>query len=169
MEIQLIQKKIYEVRGQKIMFDFDLAELYDTDTKRLKEAVRRNISRFPKDFMFVLNHAEFKKLRSQFASSKRGGRRYLPFVFTEQGVAMLSGVLNSEKAIKVNIQIIRAFVFLRQYAIIHEDLSKKLKALERKFNKKFRDVYEAMNYLLAKEKKQSEQMERKRIGLKHGQ
>jgi phage regulator Rha-like protein len=95
------------------MLDSDLAELYETETKRLKEAVRRNIDRFPTDFMFELSKTEFESLRTQFASSNRGGTRYLPFVFTEQGVAMLASVLNSAKAIEVNIQIVRAFVFLR--------------------------------------------------------
>lgn len=92
MQLQIIQKKIYEIKDQKVMLDFDLAELYDTDTKRLKEAVRRNINRFPSDFMFQLNKKEFESLRSQIASSKRGGTRYLPFSFTEQGVAMLASV-----------------------------------------------------------------------------
>jgi phage regulator Rha-like protein len=95
------------------MLDSDLAELYETETKRLKEAVRRNIDRLPTDFMFELSKTEFESLRTQFASSNRGGTRYLPFVFTEQGVAMLASVLNSAKAIEVNIQIVRAFVFLR--------------------------------------------------------
>ncbi len=167
MELQLIQSKIYEIRGQKIMLDFDLAEMYQTETKRLKEAVRRNISRFPKDFMFELTKEEFKTLRTQFATSnKRGGTRYLPFAFTEQGVAMLSSVLNSPKAIEVNIQIIRAFVFIRQYALTHKDLTYKLKELENKYNKQFNDVYEAINYLLKKDKQQTENKERKRIGFK---
>jgi len=101
------------------MLDSDLAELYETETKRLKEAVRRNIDRFPSDFMFEMNVIEFESLRTQFASSNRGGTRYLPFVFTEQGVAMLASVLNSPKAIEVNIQIVRAFVLMRQYALTH--------------------------------------------------
>lgn len=101
MDLQLIQNKIYEVRNQKIMLDFDLAELYGSETKRLKEAVRRNIKRFPSDFMFELSKEEFESLRSQFATSnKRGGTRYMPFAFTEQGVAMLSSVLNSEDTLK---------------------------------------------------------------------
>lgn len=114
-ELQLIQSKIYEIRGQKVMLDFDLAEMYQTETKRLKEAVKRNAKRFPIDFMFELSKEEFQSLRSQIASSnKRGGTRYMPFAFTELGVAMLSCVLNSEIAIDMNINIMRAFVAVRQ-------------------------------------------------------
>jgi hypothetical protein len=153
MQLQLIQNKIYEIRGQKVMLDFDLAELYETKTKRLKEAVRRNRKRFPADFMFELTQNEFESLRTQFASSKRGGIRYQPFAFTEQGVAMLSTVLNSEKAIDINIAIMRVFVFIKQYALSHKDLTTKLKELESKYNKQFADIYEALNYLLEKDKK----------------
>ena len=106
MELQFIQNKIYEIRGQLVMLDFDLAVLYDTETKRLKEAVRRNSARFPVDFMFELSPYEWKILRTQFATSSWGGLRYMPFAFTEQGVAMLASVLKSETAIQVNIQIV---------------------------------------------------------------
>lgn len=164
MQLQIIQQKIFELRGQKVMLDSDLAELYETDTKRLKEAVRRNIDRFPIDFMFELNKKEFESLRSQIASSKRGGVRYMPFAFTEQGVAMLASVLNSPKAIDINIQIVRAFVFMRQYSLSHKDLTNKLKTIEKKFNKKFKDVYEALNYLLKKDKIETDQKNRRRIG-----
>ena len=113
--LQLIQSKIYEIRGQKVMLDFDLAAMYNVETKRLKEAVRRNIRRFPVDFMFELTNEEYNFLRTQFATSKgRGGTRYMPFAFTEQGVAMLSSVLNSEVAIEINIHIMRAFVAMRR-------------------------------------------------------
>ncbi|NTW33733.1 MAG: ORF6N domain-containing protein [Bacteroidetes bacterium] len=169
MQIQTIQSKIYEIRGQKIMLDFDLAELYETETKRLKEAVRRNIKRFPSDFMFELTPNENIALRSQIASLETGkGKhsKYLPFAFTEQGVAMLASVLNSPKAIEVNILIVRAFVFMRQYALTHKDLTDKLKELESKYNKQFKDIYEALNYLLNKDKQQIEQSERKQIGFK---
>ena len=166
MQLQTIQSRIYEVRGQKVMLDFDLAELYETETKRLKEAVRRNIARFPDDFMFELTKSEFDSLRTQFATSKRGGTRYMPFAFTEQGVAMLSSVLNSPKAIEVNIQIVRAFVFLRQYALSHKDITEKLKELESKYDLQFNDVYEAINYLMQKDKQEAEQKARKRIGFK---
>src|SRR5665647_104195 len=107
MELQIMQNKIYEIRGQRVMLDFDLAELYETETKRLKEAVRRNLSRFPDDFMFELSPKEWEILRTQFATSSWGGIRYQPFAFTEQGVAMLASVLKSETATQVNIQIIR--------------------------------------------------------------
>lgn len=167
MELQRIEDKIYEVRDQKVMLDFDLAELYGTETKRLKEAVRRNINRFPKDFMFELTKEEFGNLRTQFAtSSEWGGRRYRPFAFTEQGVAMLSSVLNSDKAIDVNIAIMRAFVFMRQYALSHKDLTEKLTALETKYDTQFDDVYGAIEFLLKKDKQETEQKERKRIGFK---
>ena len=113
--LQLIQSKIYEIRGQKVMLDRDLAELYGIETKVLKQAVKRNLKRFPSDFMFELTQDEFECLRSQFVTSKgRGGTRYMPFAFTEQGVAMLSSVLNSEVAIEINIYIMRAFVAIRQ-------------------------------------------------------
>lgn len=113
-EIRIIQSKIYEIRGQRVMLDFNLAELYQVETRRLNEAVKRNIKRFPKDFMFQLNVDEWIILKSQFATSRWGGTRKLPYAFTEQGLAMLSGVLNSDIAIQVNINIMRAFVAVRQ-------------------------------------------------------
>lgn len=154
MELRLIQSKIYEFRGQKVMLDFDLAELYETETKRLKEAVRRNIDRFPPDFMFELTRDEYNSLRSQIATLETGRGKYSKFnsfAFTEQGVAMLASILNSPKAIEVNIQIVRAFVFIRQYALTHKDLTLKLKTLETKYNKQFKDVYEALRYLMDKD------------------
>jgi hypothetical protein len=166
MQLQHIQSRIIELRGYKVMLDSDLAELYETETKRLKEAVRRNIDRFPSDFMFELSKTETESLRTQNASSNRGGSRYMPFVFTEQGVAMLASVLNSSKAIEVNIQIVRAFVLLRQYALTHADLTNKLKEFESRYNKQFNDVYEALNYLLTKDNRLNEQNQRKRIGYK---
>lgn len=114
MDLHIIQNKIHTIRNQRVMLDFDLAELYGVETKRLKEAVRRNISRFPNDFMFELDGHEWKILRTQFATSNWGGVRYAPFAFTEQGVAMLASVLKSETAIQVNIGIIRTFVAIRQ-------------------------------------------------------
>lgn len=116
-QLQLIQSKIYEIRGQKVMLDFDLAELYQVETRRLNEAVKRNIKRFPDDFMFQLNGDEWKNLKSQFATSSWGGTRKLPYAFTEQGLAMLSGVLNSDIAIQVNINIMRAFVVVRHQVL----------------------------------------------------
>ena len=137
MEIQTIQSKIYEIRGQKVMLDFDLAVLYETETKVLKQAVRRNMQRFPSDFLFELTKNEYQVLRSQIVTLEPGkGRysKYLPFAFTEQGVAMLASILNSQKAIEVNISIVRAFVFIRQYVMSHKDLTNqrcKLNLLER--------------------------------------
>ena len=160
MQPHIIQQKIYDLREQKVMLDFDLAELYGVTTKVLKQAVRRNIHRFPEDFMFELSESEFRVLRSQIVTSKRGGMRYLPFAFTEQGVAMLSSVLNSPEAIDVNIQIIRTFVLMRQYALSHRDLSEKLKELEMKQD----DICEVINYLLNKEERQQQQAQRKVIG-----
>ena len=149
------------------MFDFDLAELYEVETKSLNLAVKRNLKRFPEDFMFQLTKTEWDGLRLQIETSKgRGGTRYLPYAFTEQGLAMLSGILNSDKAIDVNIAIMRAFVFIRQYALTHKDLTDKLKELESQYNKQFNDVYEAINYLLQKDKQVTEHKERKRIGFK---
>ena len=122
MHLQVIQKKIFEVRGQKVMLDFDLAELYETETKYLKRSVKQNIIRFPVDFMFELTKDGWENLRCNFSTSKRGGTRYLPFAFTEQGVAMLSSVLKSERAILVNIYIVRVFTKVRQIMMIHKDV-----------------------------------------------
>jgi hypothetical protein len=131
MQLPVIQRKIYEVRELKVMLDFDLAELYETETKYLKRTVRANIKRFPPDFMFELSKDEWKTLRCNFCTSNdRGGTRSLPFAFTEQGVAMLSGILNSDRAIDVNIAIMRAFVLVRQYALTHKELTIRLQELE---------------------------------------
>jgi hypothetical protein len=133
---EIIEKRIFFIRGQKVMLDFQLAELYNVQTKRLKEQVRRNLSRFPEDFMFELTEDEFNALRTQFAtSSKRGGMRYRPFVFTEQGVAMLATVLNSSRAIQMNIAIMRTFVRLREILSSHSELAVKLKELEDRVEK----------------------------------
>ncbi len=133
------------------MLDTDLAELYGVPTKRLNEQVRRNLKRFPPDFMFQLTPIEAQSLRSQIATSKigRGGRRYRPLVFTEQGVAMLSSVLNSEKAIQVNIAIMRAFLKLREILASHQDLARRLQELERKYDSQFATVFEAIRELMA--------------------
>ena len=169
MNIKQIESKIFEIRGVNVMLDNDLAELYDVETKRLKEAVRRNIERFPNDFMFELSQEEFNSLRTQNATLENGrGKhsKYRPFAFTEQGVAMLSSVLNTPNAIQMNIQIIRAFLLLRNFAITNVELTQKLIELELKYNKQFKDVYEALNYLISKDKQEIEQKERKRIGYK---
>jgi hypothetical protein len=156
------QTLIYEFRGHKVMLDFDLAALYGVETKRLKEQVRRNISRFPEDFMFELNSDEFEFLRSQIATSKRGGTRYLPMVFTEQGVAMLSSILNSEKAVQVNIEIMRAFAQYRALLIESKDLRKELRALDDKINQIFKFLLDKIDALSQKQLDQP----RKKIGFK---
>ncbi len=122
------------------MLDRDLAELYEVETKALNQAVKRNITRFPDDFMFQLSQEEFEILRSQIVTSSWGGHRYLPFVFTEQGVAMLSSVLNSERAVQVNIQIIRTFVQLREMLSTHKDLKRKIETMEKKYDHQFNPV-----------------------------
>ncbi len=153
--VEIIQNKIFLIREHKVMFDFDLALLYGVETKVLIQAVKRNLRRFPSDFMFQLTKQEYENLRSQFVTSSWGGRRYLPFVFTEQGVAMLSSALNSNRAIDVNIQIMRVFTKLREMMISHKDLARKIEGLERKFQGKFQEhdkkfimVFEAIRRLL---------------------
>jgi hypothetical protein len=144
-----IEKSIFLIRGQKVMLDADLAELYVVETKTLNRSVNRQRDRFPADFMFQLNKEEFDNLRRQIGTSnRRGGRRYLPYAFTEQGVAMLSSVLNSPRAIKVNIGIMRAFVRLREMAAAHKDLAHKLAALEKKYDGQFQVVFEAIHQLM---------------------
>ncbi|MEW6185113.1 MAG: ORF6N domain-containing protein [Thermodesulfobacteriota bacterium] len=150
--MEIIEKKILLIRGQKVMLDADLAELYGVPTKALKQAVKRNIKRFPSDFMFILTYQEVRNLRSQFVTSSLsswGGARYSPMAFTEQGVAMLSSVLNSERAIEVNILIIRAFVKLREMIASHKDLVRRLDDLEKKYDEQFRVVFEAIRQLMA--------------------
>ncbi len=139
---ETIEHKIYMIRGQKVMLDRDLAELYGVQTFRLNEQMKRNSNRFPEDFMFQLTAEEFGNLRSQFAMSRWGGRRYLPYAFTEQGVAMLSSVLNSERAILVNIAIMRAFVKLRQMIANNQELAKKIELLEKRVFKHDSDIRE---------------------------
>ncbi len=142
------------IRGQKVILDSDIAQLYGVETKRLKEAVRRNIERFPNDFMFQINKKEYTFLRSQIASLKRGQHsKYLPFAFTEQGVAMLSSVLNSPKAIKVNIEIMRAFVGLRKLIDANKELLARIEKLEEKYDGKFQIVFEAIKELMKEDEK----------------
>ncbi len=148
---ETIMQKIYIIRGKKVMIDRDLAGLYDIETKRLKEQVKRNINRFPEDFMFELSYNEFEHLRSHIATSRWGGTRYAPMAFTEQGVAMLSSVLNSPRAIQVNIQIIRAFVHLRRMISSSDDLRKKIEEMEKRYDKQFKIVFDALRELLRDE------------------
>ncbi len=145
-----IQSKIYLIRGEKVMLDRDLAILYGVETRVLKQAVNRNLDRFPVDFMFQLNQREFQNWRSQSVISKsdRMGLRWRPFVFTEQGVAMLSSVLNSKRAVQVNIQIMRTFTKLRKWIAGHDGLRKKIEAMERKYDHQFSAVFETIKQLL---------------------
>jgi hypothetical protein len=162
MELEVIQNKIFEIRGHKVMLDFDLALLYSVETRVLKQAVRRNISRFPEDFMFILSDAELNQLVSQSvipSKSYFGGA--FPFAFTEQGIAMLSSVLNSEKAIEINISIIRAFVTIRQFSLTYAELKTRIEEIESQFP----DIYKALNYLVDKDKNQK--TERNKIGYKN--
>ena len=151
--IERIANKIYLIRDKKVMLDRDLAELYGVETKVLKQAVRRNIERFPEDFIFELIKSEFKNLRSQIVTSSWGGPRYSPMAFTEQGVAMLSSVLRSKRAVQVNIQIMRAFTQLRQMLSTHEDLKKKIESMEKKYDQQFQVVFEAIKQLIDEESK----------------
>lgn len=182
VDLQMIQRKIYEIRGQRVMLDFDLAELYGIETKYLKRSVKNNIRRFPSDFMFELTKEEFDSLRCNFSTSKRGGIRYMPFAFSEHGVAQLSAVLNSDIAIEVNIQIIRTFVAMRQWittppidknAELREEM-KKLKAYiedvfadQNDINEDTRIQIELINQTLAELQVQNKEREKKprpRIG-----
>ena len=159
ISVDSITSRIYLIRGLKVMIDRDLAELYGVPTKRLKEQVRRNISRFPEDFMFELSEGEEALLRSQIATLKGKGKhsKYLSMAFTEQGVAMLSTVLNSERAIQVNIQIMRTFTRFRQMLVGHKDLRQKIEKMEEKYDEQFRAIFEAIKQLL----KEDDQPKRK--------
>ena len=154
IEYEIVVAKIAVVRGQRVMFAQDLAELYGVETKVLMQAVRRNIDRFPEDFLFQLTNQEFTNLRSQIVTSSWGGTRYLPFAFTEQGVAMLSSVLRSKRAVAVNIEIMRAFVRMRALIDGNRALAKKINDLEQKYDKQFKVVFQAIYDLMdGREKK----------------
>jgi hypothetical protein len=174
MELQVIQNCIYEIRGQKVMLDSDLADIYQVETKNLKRAVKHNIERFPPDFMFELTENEWEFLRCNFCTSKqndnpntekRGGSRYLPYAFTEQGIAQLSSVLHSPFAINVNITIVRAFVALRQYALGYADLNRKLENFMSETNMQFNEVYQALTELA--EQKKLVEIPKRPIGYQH--
>jgi len=158
--VSIIERKIYLIRRQKVMLSTDLAALYDVEPRTLVQAVKRNLDRFPADFMFQLNAIEYRALKSQIVISSWGGaRRATPYAFTEQGVAMLSSVLRSERAIQVNIAIMRAFVRLRELLATHRDLAQKLEMLERKYDHRFRLVFDAIrNLIVAKEPQSRRQM-----------
>jgi hypothetical protein len=172
MELITIQNRIYEVKGQKVMLDFDLAELYEVETRAFNQAVKRNIERFPDDFMFQLTKKEWEGLRSgnssQFVTSnlKHRSSAYLPYAFTEHGVTMVASILRSEKAVKMNIAIVRAFIALREMAMHYKELAQKIEELEKKYNKQFGDVYQALNLLLEERNEEEEQQNREPIGFK---
>ena len=148
-----IATKILYLRGEKVLVDADLALLYGVEPKQLKRQVRRNIDRFPEDFMFQLTRDEYNFLRSQFGTLKRGGHsKYLPFAFTEQGVAMLSGILNSPRAVETNIAIMRTFVALRKLMENNKELAAKIRQLERKYDQRFRLVFDAIQRLIREDK-----------------
>src|SRR5205085_1277594 len=149
--VERIEQAIYLIRGEKVMLDRDLAALYGLATKALKQAVRRNLDRFPNDFMFVLNTNEFRNWRSQFVTSKadQKGLRYAPMAFTEHGILMLSSVLKSERAVQVNIEIMRAFVNLRRMLASNVELAGKLKELESKYDRQFKVVFDAIRRLMS--------------------
>jgi phage regulator Rha-like protein len=169
--IRSIQNRIYEIRGERVMLDKDLADLYEIDNRALNQAVKRNLKRFPQDFMFQLTKEEYESLRFQIETSKpgRGGTRYLPYVFTEQGVAMLSGVVNSDKAIEMNIAIMRAFVAVRHVLLKQNDLKEQLKEIKERLGEhdtQLNHIYDAMENLLDEKAAQRKWDERERIGFK---
>ena len=166
MELELIKNSILEIRGKKVILDFDLAKMYQLETKYLKRTVRNNLKRFPPDFMLELSLEEWEILRCNFSTSSWGGSRYPPFAFTEQGVAMLSGLLNSDLAIQMNIAIMRAFVMIRQWALTYQELSDKLSALEQQHNQKFNDIDQVLKYLLQKDHSNKQQANREHLGYK---
>jgi hypothetical protein len=183
--IRSIQNRIYELRGERVMLDRDLAALYETETKALNLAVKRNMKRFPKDFMFQLTEEEFEALRFQSETSEkgenplrlqnetskgRGGTRYLPYAFTEQGVAMLSGILRSEKAINMNISIMRAFVEIRRIALQRGDVVLQLKQIQQRIGEhdiQLNGIYDAIENLLDEKAAQTKWEDRERIGFKN--
>lgn len=170
---QKILNRIYVIRGQKVMIDQDLSEMYGVETKQLKRQVKRNMGRFPRDFMFELTKKEFENLRSQIGTSSWGGTRYMPMAFTEQGVAMLSSILNSKTAIEVNIRIIRVFTKMREFALTHKEILTQLARLEKEVSSNSRNTEKNAKdieniFLVLKEliEKQSSPPHRERIGFK---
>ncbi|WP_108822197.1 ORF6N domain-containing protein [Dysgonomonas sp. Marseille-P4361] len=164
MQLQIIQNKIFNIRGQRVILDFDLAVMYEVETRALKQAVKRNMSRFPEDFMFELTKSEWQEVITICDNLPQTVKfsPALPFAFTEQGVAMLSSVLRSQKAIEVNISIMRAFVALRQYALGYAELNRKLEEFMIETNMQFSDIYQALTELASQ--KEEENKPRKRIG-----
>ncbi|MFO8067508.1 MAG: ORF6N domain-containing protein [Bacteroidales bacterium] len=169
MQPEVIQKKIYQIRGFNVMLDFDLALLYEVETRALNQAVKRNIDIFPEDFMFELTLEELEFMSSQIVTTYPAKRPKTarPKAFTEYGVAMLANVLKSKKARQTSIAIIRAFIAMKNLLINYKELNEKLKFVEEKYDKQFQDIYEAINFLLKQNKLDQEQQERRRIGYKN--
>jgi len=168
MKLSIIKTKIHNIQGNKVMLDFDLAELYEVETRVLKQAVRRNLKRFPDDFMFQLSKEVWKEVITNCDNLPENIKfsPTTPFAFTEQGVAMLSSILNNDKAVSVNIAIMRTFVALRQHLTDYGNLKEQVTQLEKEMNVKFKDIHQALNYLLQKDKVEIEQQNRARIGFK---
>lgn len=168
MQPKTLQSKIYDIRNQKVMLDYNLAELYEIETRILNQSVKRNYKRFPSDFMFQLTEKEWENMSSQIVTTSISKRpkMALPYAFTEQGVAMLSGILNSDIAINVNIAIMRTFAMVRRHLLENIEFTKKLQELESKYDKQFGEVYEALNFLIKKEAIEETQKKRKQIGFK---
>ena len=167
MELTTIKNSIHEIRGKRVILDYELAKMYEVETRVLKQAVRRNIDRFPEDFMFELSLDEMKNLVSQnvIPSLKYFGGAKV-YAFSEQGVAMLSSVLKSKLAIQINIAIMRAFVMIRQWAFTHQELSEKLTALEKQHQQKFKDIDQVLTYLLQKDQAKINLAPREKVGYK---
>lgn len=171
MNLNKIQNKIYEIRGFKIMFDFDLAEIYEVETRILNQAVKRNTDRFPKDFMFRLTEKEWQGMSSQFVMTypQKRPKTAIPYAFTEHGVTMLASVLKSKKAIKMNIAVVRAFIALRQFAVSYDKLAneiKELKEITGSHNVQLNQIYDALENLMDEKAEQKKWSDRKRIGFK---
>jgi hypothetical protein len=169
MGLKIIQKKIYEIRGYKVMLDKDLAELYQVSTKSLNLAVKRKVDRFPSDFMFQLTPKEVANLRFQFETSSWGGTRYFPYAFTELGVSMLSSVLNSVKAVQMNINIMRAFIALKQSVLDHKNLAEQIKEIQqttRSHDEQLKQIHAAVETILEEKLQSKSWGRRKRIGFK---
>jgi hypothetical protein len=170
MELMQIRQKIYQIRDEQVMLDFDLAEMFEVETRRLVEQVKRNEVRFPKDFMFRLTKDEWVELQksslSQIATSSFKFRPTTPLAFTEHGVTMLANILRSDRAVKMSIAIVRAFIAMRKWALNYKELADKIAEMEQKYDKQFADVYEALRYLMAEKQSLQEWEERERIGFK---
>jgi hypothetical protein len=179
MEAAIIQQKIFEMRGERIMLDYDIAVLYGVETKRLNEQVKRNIERFPVDFMFRLTekewaliqaqpHFHLSPMRSQIATAsvQKRNHQHLPYAFTEHGITMLASVLRSEQAVQANLLIVRAFIAMRQLSVHYRELAEKLAQLENTNNSKFREIYQVLNMLIGKKEQEVDFHQRRRIGFK---